>query len=304
MFPLSSVSVIVRGTTRGAITDENGRYTLEASANDVLVFTYIGFERVEIPVGSQNTVNVSLKEDVSSLNEVMVNAGYWRVPHREQTGNIATVDADQIAAQPVSNVLQTLQGNVPGLYVQQGTGAPGGYFSVEIRGRNSIRADANAPLYVVDGVPYTSVSYQSSYTPGANIQSNPLSAINPSDIESISILKDADATAIYGTRGANGVILITTRRSLQGPTQITMNVYSGFGQVPRQLDLLDTKQYLEMRREAFRNDHITPTRNNAPDLLVWDTTRYTDWQKAAYRRHGRCNQWTGYDRWRRRAYPI
>ncbi len=121
--PLSSVSVIVRGTTRGAITDKNGRYTLEANASDVLVFTYIGFERVEVPVGSQSTVNVSLKEDVSSLNEVMVNAGYWRVPHREQTGNIATIDADQIAAQPVSNVLQALQGNVPGLYVQQGTGS-------------------------------------------------------------------------------------------------------------------------------------------------------------------------------------
>jgi len=277
--PLSSVSVVIRGTTRGAITDINGKYVLEAGANDVLVFTYIGFERFEIPVGSQSTINVTLKEDISSLSEVMVNAGYWQIPQREQTGNIAKVNSEQISAQPVANILQTLQGNVPGLYVQQATGVPGGYYSVEIRGRNSIRADGNLPLYIVDGVPYTATSYQSIYTPGANIQNNPLNAINPNDIESIEVLKDADATAIYGTRGGNGVILITTRRGRKGPTQVTMNVYSGIGQVPRQLELLNTKQWLEMRHEAFRNDKITPNKNNAPDLLVWDTTRYTDWQK-------------------------
>lgn len=280
--PLSSVSVVVRGTPRGTITDVTGRYVLEAGADDVLVFTYLGFERIEVPVNGQTVLNATLKEDVSSLHEVMVNAGYWQIPERQQTGNIAKVMTEQVTAQPASNVLQVLQGNMPGIIVSQASGLPGSYFNVEIRGRNSLRTTANEPLYIIDGVPYISQTFLSSYTPSANASSSPLNAINPGDIESIEVLKDADATAIYGTRGANGVILITTRRGRNGPTQVTLNVYSGVGQVARQLDLLDTRQWLAMRREAFANDKLTPTVRNAPDMLVWDTTRYTDWQKELF----------------------
>lgn len=277
--PLSSVSVVVRGTTRGAITDAGGSYKLEAAPEDVLVFTYIGFERLEVPVATRSVVDVSLKEDVSDLHEVLVNAGYWQTPEGARTGNITKVTAEQIASQPVSNALQALQGSVPGVYITQVNGVPGGMYTVEIRGRNSIRADANDPLYIIDGVPYTSLTTHSIYTPGASLSSSPMNSINPGDIESIEILKDADATAIYGSRGANGVILITTKRGRTGATQVTMNVYSGVGQVARQLDLLNTQQWLEMRKEAFKNDKLKPTISNAPDLLVLDTTRYTDWQK-------------------------
>lgn len=290
--PMAGVNVIVKGTTNGTTTDSDGRYRIGADEGDILIFSFIGYASQEIRVTSQSVIDVVMLEDVKSLNEVVVNAGYWEVKEREQTGSISRLTAETIEKQPVSNPLQAIQGRMTGVHIQQNTGIPGGGFSIQVRGQNSLRSgtsgtvNGNLPLYVVDGVPFTSTSLTSAFTSGSNLRGgNPLSTIDPRDIESIEVLKDADATAIYGSRGANGVILITTKRAKAGKARVSIDLNHGIGQVSRFMDLLNTPQYLTMRREAIRNDGYEaflsdPTYNVLwPDLTMWDTTRYTDWQK-------------------------
>lgn len=277
---LAGVNIIVKGTTRGTTTDVQGKFTIDVDDNEVLVFSFIGFKNFETQVNGRTTIDVAMETEVEALQEVVVNAGYYNVKDRERTGNIVKINAEEIAKQPVQNPLQALQGRVAGLEVTQLTGVPGGNFRVRIRGTNSI-ANGNDPLFIIDGVPYTSTSMSDFNTSGQilNGGSSPLNGINPSDIESFEVLKDADATAIYGSRGSNGVILITTKKGQTGKTKIDLNYYAGVGKVTRKMDLLNTKQYLEMRHEAFANDNETPSSATAVDLLEWDTTRYTDWQK-------------------------
>lgn len=278
--PMPGVNVLVKGTAKGTSTDSEGKYTIDANDGDMLVFSFIGFKTVEVRVSNQTVVDVTLEEDVATLGEVTVNAGYYNVKDREQTGNIAKVTAKEIEKQPVQNPLSALQGRVPGLEVTQSTGVPGGNFRVRIRGTNSI-SSGNDPLFIIDGVPFTSTSMANASTSGPILGqgTSPLNGINPADIESIDVLKDADATAIYGSRGSNGVILITTKKGQAGKTKIDFNFYAGAGTVTRRMDLLNTEEYLEVRHEAFKNDNVTPTTANARDLLVWDTTRYTNWQE-------------------------
>lgn len=275
--PMAGVNVLIKGTTNGTTTDVNGKYAIMTDDKDVLVFSFIGYTSLEIPVSGRTVIDVAMREDVTSLSEVVINAGYWEVKDQERTGNISKVSAREIQNQPVHNPLQALQGRMPGVYVQQNTGVPGGGFSIQIRGRNSLREEGNDPLYIIDGVPFTSSSLVSV---GRTIvgMGSPLSAINPNDIESIEVLKDADATAIYGSRGANGVVLITTKKGKSGKTKVDFNLLSGIGTVGAKMDLLNTQQYVQMRKEAFKNDNRLMTALRAPDILVWDTTRYTDWQ--------------------------
>jgi len=280
--PMAGVNVVVKGSTNGTSTDAQGTYVLEAEQNDRLVFSFIGYRTQEIPV-TQNRIEVALQEELSSLNEVIVNAGYWEVKEKEQTGNISKVTSEEIQKQPVANPLAAMMGRMPGVYIEQTSGVTGGGFNIQIRGQNSLRNtigdNGNLPLYIIDGVPFTSTPLTSVSTSGSNLSyGNPLSAINPSDILSIEVLKDADATAIYGSRGANGVILITTRKGKEGKTSFDMNIYTGVGKITRKMPLLSTPQYIQLRKEAFRNEGITPP-ETAYDLVVWDTTRYTDWQK-------------------------
>src|SRR5690606_29131801 len=168
--------------------------------------------------------------------------------------------------------------------VVQQSGVPGGGFSVLIRGKNSI-ANGNDPLYIIDGVPFFSESLSFNETSediyGLGERSSPLNSIDPSSIKKIEVLKDADAIAIYGSRGANGVVLITTKNGVEGKTKVDINLYSGIGRVTNKLKLLSTDQYLAMRIEAFDNDGIDYTDPNidAPDLQIWDQNRYTDWQE-------------------------
>jgi TonB-linked SusC/RagA family outer membrane protein len=279
--PMAGVNIVVRGTTLGTTTDAEGSYRIWASSGDALVFSFIGYTTVEVIVGAQSVIDVVLHEDVTNLGEVVVNAGYWMVKKRESTGNIAKVSADQIQTQPVHNPLQALQGRIAGLYIEQYSGIPGGNFMVRIRGRNSI-ANGNDPLYIIDGVPYPSQSQAFIETSGellAGYGTSPLSNLDPSSILSIEVLKDADATAIYGSRGSNGVVIITTKRGTPGNMRVDVNISAGAAQVGRIVKMLNTEQYLEMRREAYLNDGIVPIGYNARDLLEWDTTRYTDWQE-------------------------
>ncbi len=280
--PLPGVSVIIKGTSRGTATDFDGNYQIVVpSSQSILVFTSIGYTEQEITVGDQTTINVTLDESVSQLDEVVLNAGYYKTEKKIKTGNIAQVSAVEIERQPINNPLQALQGRVSGVFIEQNTGVAGGGFDILIRGQNSLRNDpqnnGNRPLYIINGVPFTSEPLTTSG--GLIIGSgNPLSSINPQDIESIEILKDADATAIYGSRGANGVVLITTKQGKQGKPSFEINHWSGLGHVGNKMDLLNSAQYLEMRREAFRNDGVEPRASDFDVNGTWDVNRETDWQ--------------------------
>jgi TonB-dependent starch-binding outer membrane protein SusC len=286
--PLSGASVMVKATGKMALTNEKGEFKLlDVSSNSFLTVTYVGYSAKQISFKQGSKVEVRLSQAVNQLDQVQIVA-YGTTTDRLNTGDITTVTSTTIEKQPVDNPLEAIQGRVPGLYINQSTGLPGSAFSVQVMGRNSV-VNGNDPLYVVDGVPYPSELVQGigsilgtpsgSMSAQAQSYGNPLSFINPADIESISVLKDAAATAIWGSRGANGVVLITTKRGKPGKLQVTLNAYTGGAVVPHFLPLMNTQQYLEMRNEADVNDGVTPNLSNAPDLVDWDTTRYTNWQK-------------------------
>jgi TonB-linked SusC/RagA family outer membrane protein len=277
--PVSGASITVLETLKTTTSDAEGGFALkQVPPFSTLIFSGTNVEGSQIILHGQQSLSVTLKAKVSKLDEVQVIA-YGTTTRRLNTGDVSTINAETFAEQPVSNPLSAMEGRAPGLIITQNSGTPGSGFFVQIRGQNSI-SNGNDPLYIIDGVPYTSTSLTSAFSSGIVSGGNPLSSINPSDIESVNILKDADATAIYGSRGANGVILITTKRGKPGKTKIDLNSYFGVGQVDRRLKLMNTQQYLIMRNEAFKNDGTTPSLANGDyDLLSWDTTRYTDWQK-------------------------
>jgi TonB-linked SusC/RagA family outer membrane protein len=280
--PLPGVTISIKGkATTGTISDFNGQYKLTASPDDILVVAFLGFKTATEPINGRKIINIQLQEDITSLQEVRVNAGYYSVKEKERTGSIAKISAKDIEKQPVSNVLAAMQGRMSGVNITQTTGVPGGGFEIEIRGRNSLRSTGNDPLYIIDGIPYSSESIGSSSTASLlGGLTSPLNGLNPDTIESVEVLKDADATAIYGSRGSNGVVLITTKKGKIGKTHFTANYSKGTGSVTRFMDLMNTKQYLAMRKEAYANDGITTYPGSAYDLNgAWDQNRYTDWQE-------------------------
>ncbi|MDD3988825.1 MAG: SusC/RagA family TonB-linked outer membrane protein [Bacteroidales bacterium] len=301
--PVPGVNIMVKGTKKGTSTNAEGKYSIICSDNSVLVATCIGYNKQEITVGKRSVVDIDIEENASELEAITINAGYYTVTEKTKTGNIAKVTAKEIANQPVTSPLMALQGRVAGLEITSPVG-PGVAPTIRIRGHNSLRTtdlgksipgstgiDGNLPLYIIDGIPVSSealnLSLNSMWKFGGRL--DPLSTINPENIQGIEVLKDADATAIYGSRGSNGVILITTKKGQSGKTDLDINFYQGAGNITRRLDLLSTQKYLAMRREAYRNDGIdlnSPDWNNEtsklyeyPDLAIWDTTRYTNWQK-------------------------
>jgi TonB-linked SusC/RagA family outer membrane protein len=302
--PLAGASVTVKGSKKGTSTDAQGNFDLKGlDSKATIIISFTGFESQEIRLNGRHEFVVQLKQGATQLLDVVVNKGYYSTNERLNTGDVTVVKGEDIQKQPVSDPIMALEGRVPGLNIQQASGAPGSYSTIQIRGQNSI-ANGNDPLYIVDGVPFSSISLSSPNISGGalgygNFLSNspggggggggisPFNALNPSDIENIIVLKDADATAIYGSRGANGVILITTKKGKAGDSRIDLNVYTGSGEVTRMMHLLNTSQYLAMRREAFENDGLAlpsitsnPQDNNYDINGVWDTTRYTNWQKA------------------------
>lgn len=289
---LPGATVKVKTSGKGVSTDAKGNFFLKnVEEGAVLVVSYTGYISREVKA-EKDMGNIALEVSLSKLDEVQVIA-YGTTTKRLSTGNISSIKAEDIAKSPVSNPILALQGRVPGVYVEQSTGLPGGDVKVRIQGTNSIR-NGNDPLYVVDGVPFVSTLLPSVSTvlgdngltdgPGS-----PLNFINPSDIESINVLKDADATAIYGSRAANGAVIITTKKGVSGETKVNLNLRTGWGKVTRTMDLLNTQQYLAIRKEAYANDGIdlnAPPYNEDiykalvyPDLGIFDQNRYTDWQK-------------------------
>jgi TonB-linked SusC/RagA family outer membrane protein len=283
--PLVGANVKVKGSNIGTITDNQGRFTLDnLDENAILEISFVGHDPQMLRIKGKGFLAIALVQKQSILDETIVIA-YGTSSRRFTTGNIATIKAADIEKAPVQNPLLALQGRVPGVEITQLTGMNGGGVNVRIQGQNSM-FNGNNPLIVVDGVPFPvqfvgtdpSISLERIVQGGS-----PLNYINPNDIESIDILKDADATAIYGSRAANGAILITTKKGKAGRTRLKLNLQQGWGKVTRQVDMMNTRQYLDMRYEALRNDGIavstlTPGSNNF-DLTVWDTTHNTNWQK-------------------------
>lgn len=280
--PLPGVTISIKNKKNNSvISDYSGQFSLMSSPYDTLVVSYIGFKTALIPIQGRSVINIILFYDSTTLQEVRINAGYYSVKESERTGNIARITAKDIETQPVTNVIAALQGRMAGVSITQTTGVPGGGFDIKIRGQNSIRSDANAPLYIIDGVPYSSDAIGSAQTSTIfPTSSSPLNSINPDTIESIEVLKDADATSIYGSRGANGVVLITTKKGKEGKTKFTITSSTGVGKVTKFLKLMNTSQYLAMRKQAFINDGIAEYNPWDYDINgTWDQNRYTDWQK-------------------------
>lgn len=272
---LIGVSIRVKGTSTGTVTDVQGKFNIRAEAGQILQVSYVGYETQEVAATSAQFLTIILKPSSSSLDETVV-IGYGTAVRRTSTGSVSSVRAKELASQPVLDPLAALQGRIPGLSVMSSNGLPGSSFKVMLRGQNSI-SGGNEPLYIIDGVPFFSESLNQ-FT-SANGNQSPLAALNIADIERIDVLKDADATAIYGSRGANGVILITTKKGKAGATQFNFNAYTGGSKVVNKIDMLNTEQYVKMRKEAFVNDAQTPDINTAPDLLIWDQAKGTDWQQ-------------------------
>jgi len=304
--PLEGVNITVKGSKSGTVTDVDGAFTLRnVDGNATIIISFVGYEQQYIRIANHTALVIKLRQGAESLKDVVVSKGYYDSKQEYNTGNVYKVEGKDLQKQPVTDPLLALEGRVPGLSIQQVSGVPGAYSVIRLRGQNAIQfgkpITANDPLYIVDGTPFSSQSLTNEfvgggifnapkansgpgYLLGAGQGMSPFNSLNPADIESIEILKDADATAIYGSRGANGVILITTKKGRKGQNKLDVNVYTGTSKVTRYLKLLNTQQYLEMEREAFNNDGLgflldPQYAEYFPSLLFWDTTRYTDWQK-------------------------
>ncbi|NCD68586.1 SusC/RagA family TonB-linked outer membrane protein [Mucilaginibacter agri] len=284
--PLTGATIKLKGQNIATNSNSEGFFELKSiSEEDVLIISFIGYQTREISIThTQQPLNIILEVNSSPLNEIQIIA-YGQTTKRLLTGSVSSVKAVDIEKQPISNPLGALEGRVPGLLITQNSGVSGSSYKVQLNGQGSLLQGSD-PFFVIDGVPFAPGNASISQVPSAAGFSSttangisPFSLINPNDIESIEVLKDADATAIYGSRGANGVVLITTKRGKAGKTSISGNIYSGVSHVTRMMNYLNTQQYVEMRKEALKNDGVTPDATNAPDLILWDTTRYTDFKK-------------------------
>lgn len=283
---MPGVNVIKKGTALGTTTDASGNFVLEASGDDVLVFSFIGYTSQEVRVGTQTNLTIKLEEDVVALSEVVV-VGYGTQRKSDLTGAVASVSSSKLAQAMVANVDQAFQGRIPGVMVTQNSGAPGGATTVTIRGVSSF--GSNQPLYVIDGIQFfgdgTAVA---GMTDGGNGQTrvNPLSTINPNDIVSIDVLKDASASAIYGSRASNGVIIITTKRGKSGEAKISYNGYYGVASLRSKQDAMNLQQYASYRKT------IATEMNQQVDQHYLDPSLLgegTDWQDEVFRNAGQQN---------------
>ena len=279
--PLIGATVQIKGTTNGAATDIDGKFALKTGQKlpYTLLVNYVGYSPLEV-LATTNTISIELKENASQLSEVVV-VGYGTQKRSDITGSIASVPLE-IKNQPVASVERLLQGSVAGAIVTQTSGQPGGGVSVQIRGNNSITAGSD-PLYVIDGFPINN-DYSlndAGVTDGSKI--NPLSSINTSDIESIDVLKDASATAIYGSRGANGVVIITTKNGTKNKSSVNYDAYYGVQSVIRTLPLLNAREWWQLRKDAATNSGKTTSLPTSLGYSLDTSGVGTDWQAAAFR---------------------
>lgn len=267
-------SVVEKGNTgNGTITDIDGKYTLSVPSNATLVFSYVGMTTQEIAVKGQNSIHVILNEDAQALEEVVV-IGYGAVKRKDLTGSVATVNSDVLAAVPVASATEALTGKMAGVQITTTEGSPDAEMKIRVRGGGSITGD-NTPLFIVDGFPVESIS-----------------DIPASDIEDMTVLKDASSTAIYGSRGANGVILVTTKSGKEGKMNISYNVYYSWKKIAKTLDVLSPKDYAKWQYELAQlkgNDYVNNYEEffgSYADLDMYDNIAYNDWQDLTFGRTG------------------
>lgn len=284
---LIGASVIEKGTKNGATTGIDGDFSLKVSSADAtLVVSYVGYATKEVKLAGRTDVTIELDEDTQTLEEVVV-VGYGTQRKSDITGSVASLSRDQMAQTIVTNADQMLQGKVAGVQVTQNSGAPGGATSIRIRGASSLNS-SNEPLYIIDGVPMNTANASIGgfeWMGGSNGQTtvNPLAAIAPSDIVSIDVLKDASACAIYGAAGANGVVLVTTRRGSAGHTNITYDGYVAWQETAKRLKMMDLRQYAQYQTELFEEGVLSESNYDKtysdPSLLG----KGTDWQDEIFR---------------------
>ena len=277
---LPSVNVTLKGTTRGVTADADGNYSIEApSAQSVLVFSYIGYLNQEIAVGNRSEINVSLEEDTKALDELVV-VGYGTVRKSDLTGSVVSLKSKDLTPGVNVNLQQAMQGRAAGVQIYQKSGEPGSAMSVKIRGASSITA-GNDPLYIIDGMPVNDAAPITGngdrFVNNPNPR-NPLNSLNPADVESIEILKDASATAIYGSRGANGVVLITTKRGDAGAMRINYNLSYGLQKVANNVKMLTGPQYRDVLNAII--DEGGGNKNER----VPDQVENTDWLSLLYQK--------------------
>ena len=294
---IPGVTVLERGTSNGTSTGADGSFNLSVQPNATLVISSVGYTAQTIAVGSQSTFNVTLATATTALNEAIV-VGYGTQTKADMTGSVTQLSARDVENQPVTSFEQAIQGRAPGVVINQGSGKLGQGINIQVRGTSSVTASSR-PLYVVDGVPITSQDQaQSDGQPNnGNEPLNPLADLNPNDIESITILKDASASAIYGSRASNGVVLITTKKGKQGQTKVTLGYYYGVSTPTRLRQFLSSDQYKTLLSESLNNGgYIGPDANTQyPTLkdafagegaIDYNSTYNTPWDRLAFRNKG------------------
>lgn len=278
--PLIGASVLVKGTSTGTISDVSGAFSFSIPANGTtLIISYTGYASKEIAIGASNNYNVMLEQEAIDLSDIVI-VGYGTQSKKELTGSVSKITSETISRLPVTGVDQALQGQAPGVQVTSASGTPGASVSIRVRGPSSISA-GNQPLYVVDGIPINTGSYSQIGVGGQ--QTNALADLNPADIESIDVLKDAAAASIYGSRASNGVVIITTKRGKQQKTQISLNTYRGTQEVWKTIDPLTGPEYVALLQEGVKARYgatIKPSqlglRNLDADPSTYPTTNWFD----------------------------
>ena len=281
---LPGVSVVVKGTTRGANTDADGKYKITVPSGGQLVFSFVGFEKTTIDVGSKTIIDLALVPEPNNLNEVVVTAYGGSTAKKDITGAVAQVSGKTIEGLPMQTIDRALQGRAAGVQVTATSGQPGGGINVRVRGVGSINA-GNDPLYIIDGVQVASGGLSSTAS------SNVLASLNPNDIESIQVLKDAAASAIYGAQGSNGVVLITTKRGKAGKTKFKISFQEGQTSLLKKLDVLTASEFATLKIEGFVNRALA-TNANVETARANAITQYGDpatvqntaWQDYVYRK--------------------
>lgn len=281
---IPGVNVLVKGTTNGVITGLDGDYRISVpDPNGTLVFSFVGMKTEEVQLNGRTTIDLTMVEDIAALEEVVV-IGYGSVKKSDLTGSVSSIKTEEIERIPVVTMEQAMQGRAAGVYVTTSSHKPGGGISVRVRGSTSINAGVD-PLYVIDGFPVSSDNWSIPSAGGSSVPYNVLSTINPNDIESIEILKDASSTAIYGARGANGVVLITTKRGRAGKPKVDFSTHFALKKVAKRIEMLNGREFAELFNEYNTNKGIPPlfngTNRNYP--LPEDIGEGTDWQDQIFR---------------------
>lgn len=260
--PIIGANISIKGTTIGTVTDIDGNFSLEVPASATITISYIGYLTKEIPVGNNSRIAVKLVEDTQNLDEIVV-VGYGVQKKSDLTGSVANIKSEKLMERPATTVEQALAGRVAGVNVSTNSGRPGGRTSIQIRGYSSINA-SSTPLYVVDGVVW---------------EGGGLDAINPNDIQSVDVLKDASSTAIYGTRGSNGVIIITTKKGKLGQkASVSYDANVSFSKLARKIDVLNSEEFMQVWDTGYKNAEKF-------DPEGWKSGKYNSFSPEYVREH-------------------